>query len=158
MNKWIPIERVQWSVRDGKLNWPKNLFPSFHCISLSKNAFLIKIFLLPRISGVGLVLRKMGNSINATCYLVKNGDEFEYHTDSTFKSTVVKFKLGVEAEQETLDGRKVLTTYTLDGNTLKQTEKGDKKSELVRVFSDTEMVATCVYGDVTCKRVYKVVS
>lgn len=100
----------------------------------------------------------MGNSINATCYMVKNGDDFEYHTDSTFKSTTVKFKLGVEAEQETLDGRKVMTTYTLDGNVLTQVEKGEKKSLIVRKFSDTEMIADCEYGDVKCKRVYKVVS
>ncbi|CRK98112.1 CLUMA_CG011480, isoform A [Clunio marinus] len=95
--------------------------------------------------GVGLVLRKMGNTINATCFLEKNGDEFSYHTVSTFKTTVVKFKLGVESEQETLDGRKVMTTYTLDGNTLTQVEKGEKKSVITRVFSETEMVATCIY-------------
>lgn len=70
----------------------------------------------------------------------------------------MKFKLGVETEQETLDGRKVLTTFTLDGNTLTQTEKTEKKSVLTRVFSETEMNVTCVYGDVTCNRLYKVVS
>lgn len=101
----------------------------------------------------------MGNSINATCYVVKNGDDYEYHTESTFKSTIVKFKNGVEAEQETLDGRKVLTTYTwVDENTLKQSEKGEKLSELVRVFSPEQFVATCVYGDVKCVRTYKVIS
>lgn len=101
----------------------------------------------------------MGNSINATCYVTKEGDEYTYHTESTFKSTQVKFKDGVEAMQETIDGRKVLTTYTwVDENTLKQTEKGEKLSELVRVFSEDQFLATCVYGDVKCTRVYKVVS
>lgn len=88
----------------------------------------------------------------------KNGDEYSYHTVSTFKTTVVKFKLGVEAEQETLDGRKVPTIYTLDGNVLTQVEKGEKKSIVIRTFSDTEVVCDCTYGDVVCKRWYKVVS
>lgn len=90
--------------------------------------------------------------------MIQNGDEFSYHTESTFKTTIVKFKLGVESNQETLDGRTVLTTFTMDGNTLTQVEKGDKKSEIIRVFTDTEMIAHCTYGNVKCKRVYKAIN
>lgn len=107
--------------------------------------------------GVGMVLRKMGNSVSPTVHLEKNGDDFSFHTVSTFKTTIVKFKLGVESEQETLDGRKVGTTFTLDGNVLTQVEKGDKKSVVVRTFGETELVVDCTYGDVSCKRWYKAV-
>lgn len=104
-----------------------------------------------------MVLRKVGMSTTPTCYLVKNGDEYAYHTDSTFKNSVIKFKPGVEFENETLDGRKVMTTITIDGNKMTQIEKAEKKSEIIREFSDTELVATCVYGDVTSKRWYKAI-
>lgn len=105
-----------------------------------------------------MVLRKMGNTVSPTIHLEKNGDEFSYHTVSTFKTTVIKFKLGEEFDEETLDGRKVKSVFTLNGNVLTQVQKTEKKSELIRTFSETEMVAECVYGDVTCKRWYKVVA
>lgn len=105
-----------------------------------------------------MVLRKMGNSVSPTVYLEKNGDEFSFHTVSTFKSTVIKFKLGEEFDEETLDGRKVKSVCTLNGNTLSQVQKTDKTSTIERVFSETEVVVTCVYGDISCKRWYKVVS
>lgn len=108
--------------------------------------------------GVGMVLRKMGNSVSPTVYLEKNGDEYSFHTVSTFKSTVIKFKLGEEFEEETLDGRKVKSVCTLNGNTLHQVQTTDKPSTIIREFTDTEVVVTCTYGDVTCKRWYKVVS
>lgn len=104
-----------------------------------------------------MVLRKVGMSTNPTCYLIKEGDEYSYHTDSTFKNSVFKFKPGVEFENETLDGRKVLTTITLEGNKMIQIEKGEKKSEIIREFNDTEMIAVCTYDSVTSKRWYKAV-
>ncbi|XP_037043497.1 fatty acid-binding protein, muscle-like [Bradysia coprophila] len=107
--------------------------------------------------GVGLVLRKVGLSVHPTCYLEQRGDVFHYFNESTFKNFELTFKLGEEKEQETADGRKVLTTFTLDGNTLTQVEKCQKNSVIVRVFSETEMVATSTYGDVTATRTYKAV-
>lgn len=105
-----------------------------------------------------MVLRKMGNSVSPTVYLEKNGDEFSFHTVSTFKSTVIKFKLGEEFDEETLDGRKVKSICTMNGNTLSQVQKTDKTSTIERVFSESEVVVTCVYGDVSCKRWYKIVT
>ena len=110
------------------------------------------------ILGVGMVLRKMGNSISPTVDLVKNGDEFTFNTVSTFKTTAIKFKLGEEFEEETLDGRKVKSVITMDGNKLVQEQKGDKPGTIIREFSDSELLVTCTIGDVTCKRWYKVVA
>lgn len=104
-----------------------------------------------------MVLRKVGNSIHPVCYLEQHGDEYHYYNESTFKTYCLKFKLGEEKEQETADGRTVLTTFTLDGNTLTQVEKCKKNSVLIRVFSETEMIATSTYGDVTSTRVYKAI-
>lgn len=87
-----------------------------------------------------MVLRKMGNTVSPTVHLEKNGDEYSYHTVSTFKTTVLKFKLGEEIDEETLDGRKVKSVFTLNGNTLSQVQKTEKTSTIVREFSDTEMI------------------
>lgn len=95
--------------------------------------------------------------VHPTCYLVKDGDSFSFHTDSTFKNSVIKFKLGEEFENETLDGRKVQTVITLDGDKMTQVEKGEKKSEIIREFSESELVVTCTYEDVVSKRWYKAV-
>jgi fatty acid-binding protein 3, muscle and heart len=105
-----------------------------------------------------MVLRKMGNSVSPTVHLDKNGDEYSFHTVSTFKTTVIKFKLGEEFEEETLDGRKVKSTITLSGNTLNQTQKTEKTSTIVREFGDNELVVTCTYGDCVSKRWYKAVA
>lgn len=115
-------------------------------------------FILLSFTGVGLVLRKMGNTVTPTVHMEKNGDEYSFHTVSTFKTLVIKFKLGEEFDEETLDGRKVKSVITLDGNTFSQIQKSDKPSTVIREFSESELVATCDYGGVVTKRWYKVVA
>lgn len=100
-------------------------------------------------------MRIAGNNTYPTCYLTKNGDDYEFHTVSTFRTSVLKFKLGVEAPQETLDGRKVPTTFTLEGNTLTQVERGDVKSTIIREFTADELKTICTYGKVVSTRYYK---
>lgn len=95
--------------------------------------------------------------VSPTCYLNQNGDEYTFHTDSTFKNSAMKFKLGEEFENETLDGRKVQTVITLDGDKMTQVEKCELKSEIIREFSEQELFVTCTYGDVVSKRWYKAV-
>lgn len=101
------------------------------------------------------MLRKMGNTVSPTVELVKEGDEYVFNTVSTFKSTSIKFKLGEEFDEETLDGRKVKSIITLDGNKLVQEQKGDKPHTIVREFSDTALVATMTLNNVVCTRTYK---
>lgn len=88
-----------------------------------------------------MVLRKMGNTVSPTVELVKEGDEYTFNTVSTFKSSSIKFKLDTEFDEETLDGRKVKSVITLDGNKLVQEQKGDKAHKIIREFSPTELVA-----------------
>lgn len=82
----------------------------------------------------------MGNTVTPTVELKKDGDLYTFTTTSTFKTSSISFKLGEEFDEETLDGRKVKSVCTMDGNTLTQEQKGDKPSTIVREFSDSELI------------------
>lgn len=105
--------------------------------------------------GVGLIGRKMAASASVTVSLTKEADGTHiFKTESAVKSTNLKFKLGEEFVEETMDGRKVNTTITFDGNTMTQKQLGDKATTIVREFTDTECICTMILGDVTCVRKY----
>lgn len=87
-----------------------------------------------------MVLRKMGNSVSPTVEVTVEGDTYTLTTTSTFKTSAISFKLGEEFDEETLDGRKVKSVITLDGNKLTQEQKGDKPSTIVREFTDSELI------------------
>ncbi|XP_077296413.1 fatty acid-binding protein-like [Arctopsyche grandis] len=106
--------------------------------------------------GVGLVTRKMGNSISPVVDLKKEGDVYTFSSASTFKNTVITFKLGEEFDEETADGRKVKAVCSIEGNKLTQTQKGDgKTTTIIREFGDDELTATMTVDDITCTRIYK---
>uniref|UniRef100_D3TLL9 Fatty acid-binding protein, muscle n=1 Tax=Glossina morsitans morsitans TaxID=37546 RepID=D3TLL9_GLOMM len=107
--------------------------------------------------GVGMVLRKMGNSVSPTVELKLDGEKYSLTTSSTFKTSTITFKLGEEFDEETLDGRKVKSICTMDGNTLIQEQKGDKPSKIVREFKENELITTLTLGDIKSVRVYKAV-
>lgn len=87
-----------------------------------------------------MVTRKVGNAVSPVVELNKEGEEYVLTSNSTFKNVVLKFKPGVEFDQETPDGRKVKATITVDGNTLKEVQNGDGKVTTIdRVFSDDEI-------------------
>lgn len=73
--------------------------------------------------GVGLMSRKLGASVKPKLTFAKNGDEWTFTTASSVKTLEIKFKLGQEFDEETLDGRKVKTIIALNGNKLVQTQK-----------------------------------
>lgn len=93
------------------------------------------------ISGVGMVTRKMGATVSPIVELTEKDGEYTLKTTSTFKSTEIKFKLGEEFDEETVDGRKVKSTCVLEGNKLIQEQKGDKNTTIEREFTPTEMKA-----------------
>ncbi|KAL7031146.1 hypothetical protein ACKWTF_006908 [Chironomus riparius] len=106
--------------------------------------------------GMGFVYRRVANTLHPVCSLQKNGDEYSFHTVSIFKTTVINFKPGEEFEYETIDGRKVMSVITIEGNTMTQIEKGEKETKIIREFSDTELVTTLKVNDIVAKRWYKV--
>lgn len=106
--------------------------------------------------GVGLIMRKMGNSISPTVELKKEGDEYTFNTTSTFKNTTIKFKVGEEFDEETVDGRKVKSVCTFESDDkLIHEQKGDKPSTIVREFTEDTMNAIMTVGEIVCKRLYK---
>lgn len=108
--------------------------------------------------GVGLIMRKMGNSLSPTVELIKDGDEYTFNTTSTFKNTTIKFKVGEEFDEDTVDGRKVKSVCTFEGeDKLIHEQKGEKPTTIVREFTADTMNAIMTIGDVVCKRLYKAV-
>ena len=53
------------------------------------------------------MLRKMANTSSPTVEITNEGDSYEFKTITTLKTSVSKFKLGEEFEEERLDGKKV---------------------------------------------------
>ena len=90
-------------------------------------------------------MRKLGNSATPVVELSLDGDEYTLTTTTMLKSTSIKFKLGQEFDEERLDGAKVKSTITLDGNQMTHVMKGDPDSTIVRHFSDDEMKAVSFY-------------
>lgn len=87
------------------------------------------------------MLRQVGNSVYPTVSLSKDGDEYTFSTSSTFKNTVIKFKEGEEFEEETLDGRKIRSVITFEGNKMIHDQKGDKGHIIYRVFTENDLTA-----------------
>ncbi|ENN72097.1 fatty acid-binding protein, liver [Dendroctonus ponderosae] len=107
--------------------------------------------------GVGLVTRKVGNAVSPVVELRKEGDEYVLSSSSTFKNTVTKFKPGVELDDVTPDGRPVKATFTVEGNTLKEVQKGadGKVTTIDRIWTDDEVKTVLTLGDIVCTRIYK---
>ncbi|CAG9772728.1 unnamed protein product [Ceutorhynchus assimilis] len=107
--------------------------------------------------GVGLVTRKVGGAVSPVVDLQKEGEEYVLSSNSTFKNVVLRFKPGVEFDQDTPDGRKVKSTITVEGNTLKEVQKaGDGKVTTIdRTWTDDEIKMVMSVGDVTATRTYK---
>lgn len=83
-----------------------NVYMYIVYISLCLNILLIySVFL-----GVSLVTRKLGNQVSPVVELTKNGDTYTLSSTSTFKNSIITFKLGEEFDEETPDGRKVITS------------------------------------------------
>ena len=108
--------------------------------------------------GVGLIMRKIGNTTKPNVKLTQNGDEWTLTTTSAVKTHVIKFKLNEAVDEETLDGRKVKSTFVLDGNKLVQTQRDKDNNvscEIVREITDNgELKVTAKAGDVESVRVY----
>lgn len=73
---------------------------------LQNMLFIVPVILIWIVSGINFVLRKVGNSITSYEEIKQNGDDWELNITSTFKNAHLKFKLGEEFDETTLDGRK----------------------------------------------------
>lgn len=108
--------------------------------------------------GVGYFTRWAGQTVKPTISLSRKGDIYTLTTESTFKNTVINFKLGEEFDEETIDGRNVKSVCTLPSpNKLVQKQGGDKPSTITREFTPDECITTMELGNIRVVRKYKAV-
>ncbi|KAF2900139.1 hypothetical protein ILUMI_06057 [Ignelater luminosus] len=107
--------------------------------------------------GVNIMLRKVANTASPVVELTKSGDQYTISSVTTFRTIVVSFKDGVEFETDTVDGRKVKSTITVDGTTLHEVQKdaSGKEHTIDRLFSENEIKMVLKYDDIVCIRIYK---
>ncbi|GAB1611149.1 sodium/calcium exchanger regulatory protein 1-like [Argonauta hians] len=106
--------------------------------------------------GVGMATRTMANMATPVQDITVNGDQWTIKTSTTFKTTDIAFTIGKEFEETTADGRKVMTTVTIEGKTLVQDQKGSPNSTLKRELKDDgKMHMVLTVNDVVCTRIYK---
>jgi len=108
--------------------------------------------------GVGLLSRTAAGKVTATIEMVHDpaDDTYTQKTMSTFKNFEIKFKSGVEFDEETAAGVKCKSTVTIDGNKLTHTQKNsDGVATTTRVFTPEGMEVTYEAKDQVAKRTYK---
>lgn len=100
----------------------------------------------------------MAGNVTSTVQLVKEGENsYSFNTVSTFKNQTMKFTLNEEFDEETMDGRKVKSLVTFEGNKMIQQQQGDKPVRIEREFTDDELITKCIVGDVVATRWFKAV-
>jgi hypothetical protein len=66
-------------------------------------------------------------------------------------SRTQKFQPGVEVQQKTVDGRRVINIFTVEGDKLVERQIGDDKNSVVtiiREFRGNELISTTYCGNV----------
>jgi hypothetical protein len=109
-------------------------------------------------AGVGLITRKVANNLKPQIVIKVDGDHWRMESNSTFKNLAVEFDLGKEFEETTGDGRKVMSTFTLQGGKLHQVQKatksGENDSTFDRYIEDGKLIIDMECNGVKAKRVY----
>ncbi|XP_049440670.1 fatty acid binding protein 4b [Epinephelus fuscoguttatus] len=107
--------------------------------------------------GVGFATRQMGNMAKPNLVIsVDDAGVVSMKSETTFKTTEIKFKLSEEFEETTADGRKTKTIITFDNGKLVQEQSWDgKKTTLEREIQDGKLTAKCIMDDVVAVRTYE---
>ncbi|GLG96315.1 Fatty acid-binding protein 1 [Gryllus bimaculatus] len=100
-------------------------------------------------------VKALVKSVNPSIELVINGDTYTLKTITEKSTREVTFKIGEEFEQTLIDGRKIPTTITTEGNKLVEVHKAPKPSKVVREFSDDQVKISLTCDNVTAVRIYK---
>lgn len=91
--------------------------------------------------GIGYNLRAIHNLIHPIVELSKSGDKYTLTTTSNFKNFTITFESGKEFDEVTLDGERVKSVITMEGNKMIHKQSGYPGTKVIREFSDNEMVA-----------------
>lgn len=110
--------------------------------------------------GVGLILRKMGNTVIPQCVLEQNDYKtYTFTLETPYQKSCICFELDKEFTEITLDNRKVKTICHLNGNVYVQEQKaeeGMKSTKIVRSYVDNEIIVVVNVGGIKAVRVYEV--
>ncbi|KAG7476153.1 fatty acid-binding protein, adipocyte-like [Solea senegalensis] len=107
--------------------------------------------------GVSFTTRQMGNMAKPNLVIsVDSAGVVSMKSESTFKTTEIKFKINEEFDETTADGRQTKTTITFEnGNKLVQKQTWDgKMTTLEREVQDGKLTAKCIMEDVVALRTY----
>ncbi|XP_006830873.1 PREDICTED: fatty acid-binding protein 9 [Chrysochloris asiatica] len=106
--------------------------------------------------GVSLATRNVAGLAKPSVSISVDGDVVSIKTESSFKNTMISFKLGEEFEETTADNRKVKSIITLDGDSLIQVQKWlGKETTIKRQIVDGKMVVECIMNNIVSTRVYE---
>ena len=132
--------------------------------------FLGKIYILTKSEnfdaymkklGVGLTLRKMGNTVGSQCQLQKSPkDVYTFTLECPYIRRSITFKLDIPFREVTMDNRVVETVCKMNGNFFIQEQHGVglKPTTIVREYREkgAELVTTLLVDDVKAVRYYTV--
>ncbi|XP_076864737.1 fatty acid binding protein 4a [Brachyhypopomus gauderio] len=107
--------------------------------------------------GVGFATRQVGNRTKPNLIVrVEDDGQISLKSQSTFKTTEIKFRLNEAFEEITADDRKTRTVVTIENNKLVQKQSWDgKETTLEREIVDGKLIATCKMGSVVAVRTYE---
>ncbi|BFZ12574.1 hypothetical protein BsWGS_15613 [Bradybaena similaris] len=98
---------------------------------------------------VNIILRKVARTLTNYEEITKEDDTWSIHITSTFKSAKMVFKIGEPFKDNTMDGRSVMTTFTIEDDTLIETQEPLNTSHAAgrferKVMEDGRMCLTCI--------------
>jgi hypothetical protein len=91
--------------------------------------------------GMNSVLRKIAKTLSTVVQLTKNNDEYSLNTTILLMTTSQKFKINVEKDVTTLDGRKIREVFSKESdNVLIERQIGEKTMTITRTFYDDQLI------------------
>ena len=103
-------------------------------------------------------MRKRGMIAEPFVEVRKVGDMMSIKSESLIKKSEITFKLGEQFQENTVEGKKCLSTVTeTSPNTLKHERlgtAGGKDTVCIREFLPDKMKCVCTVGDIETTRVY----
>ncbi|KAF3691869.1 Fatty acid-binding protein, adipocyte Adipocyte lipid-binding protein [Channa argus] len=106
--------------------------------------------------GVSFATRQMGNMVKPKLVISVNDGVISMKSESTFKTTEIKFTLNEEFDETTADGRQTKTVITFENGKLVQKQSWDgKTTTLEREIQEGKLMARCVMDDVVALRTYE---
>lgn len=112
--------------------------------------------------GVGLTLRKMGNTVVSQCSLHKRYDDFyTFCLECPYLKRLIWFKPNVPFKEVTFDNRVMQTVCKLNGNVFIQEQQGVglKPTTIIREYRNkgNELITTLLVNNIKAVRYYEAV-